>query len=330
MITGVPSERDFLARARGLLNLAWEIVVSLQRRHMEALSSHEENEGIFSDAEMGQQTREFWIRSQHEVQNAQVLIHQAVELALKGKILRVSPYLLIARDPNQYPKGCDTNDRPFSAFRTIDASDLVKVANMVCERRLSREFERFWDDLRDGRNANMHSVDQDGALDVATILYQTLLAHELLFDGAHWVKQRLEYRRVSHRDAAYELIYHDFTISAWLGEVDAAISLLSKVDCARFLKFRKNDRQYLCPLCEYSSNKHETGTLPHLAQLKSRSPTERSLHCSACDRDIAVVRRSCVGKGCKCNVLSQQDGTWGMCLQCRTENDVLNEDFSLP
>lgn len=77
---------------------------------------------------------------------------------MKSRIAEVSPYLLIGRDPKDWPKGVGVRAVPFSEFRTIDAADLLKVHNTFCQPSLDEGFRVFWEGVRRERNRITHSV----------------------------------------------------------------------------------------------------------------------------------------------------------------------------
>jgi hypothetical protein len=320
VITGIPAADDFTSRAKSLLNLAWEVTLSLQRHHLRAMDSYaevrERASDIWSPEEIQRQTENYWGLCQPELQNAQALIHQAVEMALKGRICSVSPYLLIARDARDYPSQSHKKDVPFSSFRTIDAADLLRVADSVCLTRLDECFENLWAAIREERNVNMHSLGGRGSLMPVSHIRHILQIHQLLFPGEPWMAERSGYRIRSHRDTAYEIDYYDFSTSICLNELDAVIGLLTPTECLEHFRFRKKDRRYLCPVCDQGANKHEHGQLPHLAQLKSRNPGETGLYCCACGANTTVYREPCRREGCNGNAKSEWPDSQGQCLTC--------------
>jgi hypothetical protein len=322
VITDLPTADSFKARSINLLNLAWEVTLLIQIQHNQAMAeAAEHNTGfegnlVWTEDELKKQTETFWKRSQAELQNAQSLIHQAIELALKGRICEVSPFLLIARDARDYPTRSDKQDTPFARFRTIDAADLLRVVNSVCATRLPEEFEPFWTRIREARNVNMHSIKDDDVLKPDGLIRNILLVNKHLFCTESWTNLRSNYLFSEHRDTAYEISYYGFNISRSLNEIDTAISLLTPAECLQFLKFRKKDRRYFCTVCNYHATKYERGSLPHLAQLVARKVDETQLYCCACGSSVTVRRKKCPHPDCNGNVLSMAPDSKGQCLTC--------------
>src|SRR6266849_4499472 len=122
MIVDIPTPEELARSSLDLLNMAWdsacEIIAGL------------ENSQVKEWDDDGSAQREYHAASQPSLANALMVIQQAQELGLKARIAAVSPYLLIAGDPRGWPKG-SANDVSFSEFRTIDASDLIRVHNTV-------------------------------------------------------------------------------------------------------------------------------------------------------------------------------------------------------
>src|ERR1700741_1495595 len=83
------------------------------------------------------EVNELILRAQPDLQLSYTLIQQSQEIALKAKICAVSPFLLLfGSDVRTWPK----SDADFTQFRTLDASDLVKVANTVCPHSIITRF----------------------------------------------------------------------------------------------------------------------------------------------------------------------------------------------
>ena len=252
----------------------------------------------------------FWGSSQPALANAFSLVQQGMELALKARIARVSPYLLIGRDPKDWPRRVASEDTSFGEFRSLDAADLIKVHNSLNSPRLSDEFAHFWDQVRRDRNKILHSI-APKAYDPATIIRTILIAAETLFDDLSWPARLL---RAHDGDRNAATGYDEYTFNIVMQEIDDAISFLSTAEAKRFLDFDKRRRSYLCPRCHYASNRDWQDTWPHLAQLRSKASGETTLDCIVCETPTTVDREECVELGCKGDVISD-----GMCLTCTGE-----------
>jgi hypothetical protein len=249
---------------------------------------------------------EYWKQIQPALANAFGLIQQSMEMALKGRIAAVSPYLLISRDPQGWPKGVDTQDLSFSEFRTLDAADLVKVHNTFHAAKLDNEFRTFWDGVRADRNKTMHSVPRK-TFDTAMLIRSVLTAAFYLYNdqpwGAHCVQLEANNKFVVLGVSEDE---RDTVVR----QIDIAIRHLKPAEAKRLLGYEAKRRHYMCADCYDSANKDYRHDLPMLAHLTEKSPTADKLYCAACAETQPVIRIACTN--CEGNVLSDE----GMCLTC--------------
>ena len=120
MILEFPTKEDFYNVADGFLNSSWDSVIE-HLHEFEVL--YNVTEGLDGENE----SKRYWASAKQTLVSATALVQQAVEFYIKGRIVDVSPYLLIPGNPQSWPKGCNKSDIEFSAFRTLDAQDLIKV-----------------------------------------------------------------------------------------------------------------------------------------------------------------------------------------------------------
>jgi hypothetical protein len=311
MIIEIPTANDFAQANLSLLNLAWSSVVDCLRDIDVADWAHEyENE---HDRKAAHQ--HYWERVQPVMGNGLALIQQAIEMAIKGRIAAVSPFLLIIRDARDYPKDSDKADVPFSAFRSLDAADLVRVHNTVCAERLPEEFKSFWDDIRRQRNVIMHTVSKEQRIAPEEIIGHILTAHSLLSRGEPWHKQRIGHRRTDEHSAFPRS--REFEYGSVLIELGLALARMKPADAKRHFGFDKKARAYHCPHCYYEAErKFQRDEVPPLAQLRPNEPGSKFVYCFVCDQTFPVLREDCEEDGCPSNVISDHNGTASMCLVC--------------
>src|SRR4051812_12188871 len=127
MVIEIPTAEDFARATLATLNLAWDVAMGLCRRFRSAIKyeGHEEEE--ISD--------QYWSLAQRPLGHAVTLIHQSLELSLKSRIARVTPYLLIGFDISGLPKG-QVDSIPFSEFKMLDAKDLIRVHDIFCDEKI--------------------------------------------------------------------------------------------------------------------------------------------------------------------------------------------------
>lgn len=117
MLIDIPSELEFSVTAENLINGAWNSLIKL-------ISEYEILKSLGSSKKTLDQ---YWTYAKPELTTALAMVQNAVEFYLKGKIISISPYLLISLEPRNLPKSSTNSDISFSSFRMLDAQDLVKV-----------------------------------------------------------------------------------------------------------------------------------------------------------------------------------------------------------
>ncbi|MFK5599920.1 hypothetical protein ACFZ8E_23425 [Methylobacterium sp. HMF5984] len=309
MITEIPTAADFQAAGLNQIYLAWQIAIQTTQEYDRARESALDLE----EEEITAAGKAYWLKSQPILANAFGLVQQAMEMSLKGRIAAISPYLLISRDPKDWPSKVDTTPIPFSDFRTLDAADLVKVHNTFSDNPLDDQFKAFWDGVRRDRNKVMHSVTVH-EFNPSIIVRTILQAVETLFSDVKW-PLRLIKMEEDGKYAAYGLgEYYEHNIV--MGQIETALSYLEPSEKKRFFSFDSKRRAYVCPGCWYSANRDYQEEWPALAQLTSKSSNCGEIHCILCDQDFAVERSDCMNPDCKGNVLHE-----GTCLTCHSEQD---------
>lgn len=303
MIVDAPSPAEFHAAGLNQLYLAWQIAMGAVLDHDQALAF-----GAESDIET---TAEYWRRTQPALANAYSLIQQGMELALKGRIAEVSPFLLIG-DPSAWPNRVTTEDVSFGDLRTLDAADLVKVHNSVRAERLDGPFRIFWDEVRRERNKIMHSV-TPRTFDPATLVRTILIAARALYAETRW-SQRLLDMEEDGRLAAFG--YNDDVQNNVMRQLEDAIAHLAPAEAKLFFGFDNRRRAYVCPRCYFVANRDWQEQWPHLAQLQTRRSGETSLHCCLCAETITVERKPCVRSECEGDVIADD-----LCLSCTGRQD---------
>lgn len=290
------------------LYLAWEIA-------MQALEDHDEISSLINVDDEAEAAAEYWARSQPALANAFGLAQQAMEMALKGRIAAISPFLLISRDPKEWPKGVDAQPVPFSEFRTIDAVDLVKVHNTFSIVPLDGHFVNFWNDVRRDRNRIMHSVSRK-TVEAIALVRTVLTAAETLFAEWTW-PQMLIQMMAEGKHAAYGL--DDGTPNVVMRQMEVALRHLTPADARRFFGFELGRHAYLCPVCYSAADRELQDIWPKLAQFEVRKPGSTQLRCALCDETTPVTRERCANEDCPGDVIHDS-----MCLTCLRDQDDLD------
>jgi hypothetical protein len=331
LITEIPSADDFSTAAVSTLNLAWRMAIDADREYQDELSAavYEVEDGQppaeLTDAAQEAVRRRHLERSQVSLGNALSLVQQAAELALKGRIAAVSPFLLIVRDPRDLPRDSGKRDVAFSEFRSIDAVDLVRVHDTfkAGPERLPHAFVSIWEELRKRRNSLMHSVSPGRAeITPEAVMAVVLWVNHFLLPSSPWPRRRL----AEFFDADVEdvrpfhsgLTDYDYPISWVMHELAVAVSIVPAYVLRGAIGYEPDDRHYLCPWCSATANSEmfvnlEGGT-PKLATVTGEKTLKVS--CLVCEAAYPVERRTCQLEGCGGDISSIYRGTEGTCLTC--------------
>lgn len=302
MIQNIPSGSEFTDTGKMFLNMAWDIVSDLYFDIHVSEVEKWDNDGSVSD--------EFWMYAQSPLANATVLTQQGIEFLLKARIVEISPYLLLAGGPRNWPAKCDQNDTPFADFRTVDAQDLGKIHDTVCEKRLDPSFKSRIEEIRRIRNTLMHTFDRNMRISPTDIWKWILQASENLIGERIWLRTRRQY--LEHKPSV--MIYGSLGFSHLIWEALKLLDVLSTKEKTQFLGVDPKRRWYACKDCsgEYSSETHINKPV-RTAQLRPAEPSSTSLYCFVCEREFSVIRVRCPNSACSGDVIDAEEG---LCLTC--------------
>lgn len=299
MIIDIPTASDFQHAGIEFINLAMDHVFSL---YDDIENSELEKWGNSDDVTL------YWNSAQRTLSNALTLVQQGIEFLLKGRIVNVSPFLLISADPREWPKGCDGRNVPYSEFRSTDAQDLVRLHDTVSQIRLSQSFKTNYDELRRRRNTIMHTINQSLEIDTKAIIFYSLEAIHELVAPLQWISLRRNYLEETPVSRAFSTDYVDHKMVV---EFLKLIKLLTASDLIKYFGFNKKQRRYICPACNAAD---QVGDLrPHTALLNPNTPISTTAYCFVCGQTYDVIRERCPEPSCRGNVLLKEDRT---CLTC--------------
>lgn len=339
MITDIPSGDDFRQAAEDLLNLAWDNAIKLMIERVETADClSDEVADIVSEGD-----DEYWQAAMPILSSSLSLIQQAIEFFLKGKIVDISPFLLITDRPQNWPSNCSTQDISFASFRTLDAQDLPRVHDTVAAIRLPENFFKWYEDMRIRRNRIMHSVQRSLELRDLDIV-QAVLETSEMFLGSHvWVNRRWVYltERMPRRhndkfipDVVFvgdepisPLSYYLYELQR---EIMTVIEMMKPSLVRRFFDFPKKQRRYLCLHClsirqkEYFFEyKNKEEFYLNSAVLVDQNPPCDRVNCVICGETYRVIRQACNEEDCPSNVIDAHNGL------CLIHDNYIEEGVSI-
>lgn len=302
MITHIPTSHDYEKSALSMLNLSWEMALEL------AIQLDEAREG---DNEV--EEADYWAACHTQLTTSISLVQQALDFQLKSRIAAVSPYLLIAGPPKNWPKDCDTNDLPFADFYAVEAQDLLRAHDTVSNQRVPDGIKQLFEGLRKLRNSIMHTVDARLKVEVPQVIIAVLQIANWCLGSGKWIDARRQQIEQSPNSIAYAA-YSDHSTFVIARELLQAVEILKPAEVQNLLGFDKKARRYICPVC--TSDCSDDGIQPNLVFLVPNAPDSTNVHCYVCGQDYAVLRRDCSAPDCKGNVIWTEEMR---CLTCLEE-----------
>lgn len=316
VITSVPTSVEFIERADSLLHLSYSIVSKLYDNQRSDWASHADDELL----------RDYWEKCAPSLANALALLQQAHELYLKGKIAEVSPYLLLARDPQQWPKGSTARDVDFSEFLTVGASELPRLHDMVCSSRLDDKTRAFLNGFRERRNMFVHQghAPTSSAAELFTAVLKT---HKWAHPAIQWFDARHFHLSNDHLSTLFDT---EHVISNLHGEFAELMKELTPSAFKEVLGLNKKSLWYCCPCC-----KRQLGDFRDEAEATAQLSEDMDapmVRCLICSTEIPVLRRKCHNPACKSTIYAVASTEWGEhCLKCGADEDFANrEKFDVP
>jgi hypothetical protein len=301
MIKDIPTSEEFDSAAKAQFDFAWDIVISFLLTLEEARGHTEVDE----DDEKG-----FWETARQRILTSLIIAQQGVELAIKGKLVAISPYLLISGNHSDWPKDTDGTGISFSEFRAIDAQDLIRVHDTVYEKKLDSEFSVLFEGLRKLRNKAMHTVDKELNVSAQDVVLILLDVHEYLYTNENWIATRRDF--LNNSAATHVFFDTDHVEGLVAKEFLTVFNFLKPAETMRFFKIDRRQRLYLCPECKYESEKYDP-IEPKYAVLRPNEPDSEHLYCLVCDSLHPVEREDCSREECPGNVISVE---YGDCCTC--------------
>jgi len=301
MITDIPTSEEFDSAAKAQFDFAWDIVITFLLTLDEA--------GQYVDIEQ-EDVDAFWEKARQRILTSLIIAQQGVELAIKGKLVSHSPYLLISGNHSEWPKDKDGTGISFSEFRSIDAQDLIKVHDIVNGEKFDEEFARLFEKLRKLRNKAMHTVDAQLSVSAQEVVVMLLEVHAFLFPDDSWVTIRRDFLNESPATQIY--FDNDHVEGIVAKEFLTVFGLLTPSQVNRFFGVDKRQRLYICPECKYEADRYEM-IEPKYAVLRPNTPDSAGLYCFVCDKLHPVTRIGCENEGCLGNVISDE---YEYCCTC--------------
>lgn len=312
MITDLPTYADYDQSAVNLLHMAWSTAVGT----LLTLDQLSDDMGLDTEGQE-EAVAHYWRTVQPQLANALSLTQQAMELCVKARIARVSPYLLIANQPRDFPSGADSNDVSFTTLRTVDAIDLIRLHNTVCSDRLDRAFGTLFENSRVERNHIIHGGKSHTTIDPLIIIQRVVEIFETFHPDIRWADARHE---AVNKDEVWGFgLNVDYTELHLATEFLIVVRQLPPAWIKAHFGFDKRQRAYICPHCLDRTDSDRQEGFPKLAQLDA---DRTSLYCFVCDTRNPIERTKCLLEECPADVMSSLGGS-PVCMTCGESQEFL-------
>ena len=304
MLKNVPDYEGLNNAALSQYFFAWERTLSI--------------ESVFQEAHFDEETYEeerikYVEQSQRDLRVYYTIIQQSNELALKARLCRVSPYLLLIGSENRF--SFNTEDIEFSDLRTLNAVDLIGAVNSLTEQTLSSEFQTLYNALRVRRNAMLHLDASLEVLDPDDVLHTLIKIYLELWPERNWLADRVLFG--SHSSDAYFDDGENFTIlGSVIREWSTIYHILTKGEFKNLFGISKSQRRYICFQCLQEA-KTDWDDWDFSEVKFAYLINEDNLHCLICDSNFQVTRKPCaVDHDCEGDVISHANEDFAE--QCHT------------
>ncbi len=251
--------------------------------------------------------------AQNDLQAAYVLIQQCHEIALKSRLCRVSPYLILKS--NILKKTANSSDYDFLAQDTVGAYELPKVHDTFCDTPLSDAFKADYDDIRTNRNILAHIGITNNKIDPLKLFSSIILSYRELFNHRRWWNDRIififsdRWHHVGHTDDWTEK-------TSALYEFHGIEKHLTDEQFAFIMGNPRSSKRFICFECVSDANLEEF-TIP-IGELATayKIDGENSLCCSVCLSITGIRPLRCADADCSGLFVCDDGRHKGSCATC--------------
>lgn len=186
MIVNLPTSEALNATALKLYFRAWHGIVSIlhefdQIHVTDAEEWLDPGEGLYFE-----EREEYLEVAQEDLHAILAIVQQSNEIALKARIVGVSPYLLLLN--NDVAFGAAGKDIEFSSLRTLDAVDLPRAVNTLTKLPVGQKYVQRYEELRVQRNQYAHLGDTSVVLDPIAMCAAMAEQYLELWPGRPWLE----------------------------------------------------------------------------------------------------------------------------------------------
>lgn len=317
MIINAPSEDGLNEIALKLYFKAWDTIIQIISEIPGGWLNSDKMIGDWSD-----ENDAYIELSQGDLQSALSIMQQSNELALKARIVSVSPFLLLSN-----VKGCLTEkqgDIEFSDIRTIDASDLTRAVNVFCSEKLSHNYVEFYQKMRTLRNQYTHLGSISTNLDPQSMLDDLIDQYLELWPDRIWLHDRVK--------SAYKGLGSYFEDKNWSPTQSIMFGLPLDFYAIRGDRFKRlfnilrSEIIFCCCNCRNDWAIERMGPSPKDSKTAYFDHDSNVIICLMCGERFSIS-----GDQCRCTSefvsIPTEIHKKGFCFACGNESENDNDDF---
>lgn len=310
MITNIPTSDSLDDVALRLYFSAWGHLITILRDFDLAFEPGHDP----SVSGWNEERAEYLAACQPELQSVCTLIQQSNELALKARICKVSPFLLLLRSDGKL--STITKNVDFSEFRTLDAVELPAAVNTFCQEALSEQFIQTYNDIRQLRNKIAHLGHPAQIFEPNELLHTLVFQYTELWKHRAWLQDRVEF--LSQTRASF---FHDGRYTSphmeVMHELPLTLDILSPSEFRQLFGCAKSKRRYLCHSCIDQGRTKYADLDMDVCKTAILDDTHSSINCLMCGENFRISRSKCTEENCKGTVIGDNDDAYvGMCHTC--------------
>jgi len=318
LIKNIPNHEKLNDIALSQHFFAWEKTLNLLTEFQECFSNND-----IADLISNPTSPEWYTyigEQQRSLHAYYALMQQSNELALKAKLCKVSPYLLLMGISHKFSNK-NAKEIDFSELKTINAIDLIHAVNSFTDFTTTNSFNQRFSDVRKMRNKILHLGMTSSDINIICLLRELIDFYIELWPDRNWLKDRKHYCGYGANSMFEDGKYYT-QIGQTLCEWNISQTIFTKKQFKETFGIEKTRRKYVCLNCYYEAGRKQVSyhEFPDMscAYLTSQS----SLRCLICEKQISVSRNPCQKVGCNGNVISvEEEYIFPTCLSCGFEQE---------
>lgn len=313
MILNLPTSNALNTTALKLYFRAWHGIVGILHDFDQGYEGPIDNWGKPEDDPFVEERADYLAGAQEDFHAILSIVQQANEIALKARIVAVSPYLLLL---NQDVKFSATGEAiEFASLRTLDAVDLPKAVNTLTSEPVSNIYMQRYGALRVQRNQYTHLGDTSIVLDPVEICAEMIDQYQELWNGRPWLSDRVAYTH--GREGFFDGKHWSPRQEIMVG-LDYDRALIPAAGFKKLFGVKKADVKFGCHQCQDDWAVGRNGPSLKEAPTAFYVKAKKVMHCLICDADFPAILKPCDKSDCNGKFAAPDDADYsaGCCFSC--------------